>query len=418
MAGGQNAQVVGYQLEKVLSKITRLFILDHLLFDKIKKGDVETISSRAMRMPADMLQGGNLRQINPDAGPAGRGSAIVADYMQMTSVYFSFALEFSKLFEWATQGDEKAVVSAPKHNVEMAMDRMRQGIEALIAGGDGSGTLDTVVGTTGNAIQVNNANQFNDQQILQLSHGLGDVPYATIQVLTTSASGSTQLINIKGALPPGIVAGDLLLLDGSPGVQGGSLNGIQTFQSDSPVGTYLNIPKASYPDRLITPHVALAGKSVNQFFLRLLLQRIKRGLGVKLPQSGGLMWHTGPDQTMAWEQVVTNVSVINWQELKGTSAPDMLMKDTPSTAAGRPILESDNALVGRWDGLCLDFWLRGETKSIGPLDFGGQTVFPTYSYDGSPALNSLTYLTCGFQIGNRNPRAGGYMDGAAIPNGL
>jgi len=87
-----NQQTVAYQLEKVATEAEALFVRDYTLFDKIGKGKkLEKISTRAMRLPLDLLPGGSPSQINPDGGPMGRGSAIYSDYGQITSVFFSTA---------------------------------------------------------------------------------------------------------------------------------------------------------------------------------------------------------------------------------------------------------------------------------------------------------------------------------------
>lgn len=416
MSQGVNAQTVAYQYEKVLDRISLLFQRDHTLFDKIQKRNVETISSRNMRIPLDLLAGGKFRQVNPDGGDFGRGSAITADYAQLSSVYFAFATEFTKLFEVATDSKEKAVQPAAKRNLEAAIDQFRAGIESLL-NSDGSGTLDTVVaGSSASAvIEVANPNQFYDNQDIQVFDAVGGTSRGTRTILSVDANGGT--ITLTATAPAGTTAGDVLIVDGGSGVAASSLLGILYHQFGANTGTWLQLQRTSYPGKLNTPYVDLNNLALTPQVPRLALAKVRRALGIDTPEVDDLMWHMNVDGEAAWENTGLNVTQVIQSQLGGSTSQDMLKKSAPKTMGDRPILCSIHATPQRIDGLCLKHWGRGETQPIGPLEFGGQTMFPIYGDSGGLDASTISYLWCGFNIFTDNPRAGTYILNFAEPNG-
>jgi hypothetical protein len=413
---GVNSQTLAYQYEKVIPRISTLFSRDHTLFDKIEKKNVETISSRAMRVPLDLLAGSKFRQVNADGGDFGRGSAITADYAQLTSVYFAQATEFTKLFEAATDSKEKAVEPAAKRNLEAAIDQMRTGIESLL-NTDGSGTLGTITAISGAVVTVANANMFYDNQDVQFFSALGGTNRGTATILSVDANNNTLTFtsNVQSGLSA--VVGDLLIVDGAPGTAATSLLGILYSQVDSDSGTWYQLARSSYPGKLKTPHVAANSNALTPQMVRLALAKIQRALGVDTPDIDNLNWHMNLDSSAAWENVGLVVSQVIQNQLGGSESEDMLKKSRPKTMAGRPIIESIHATPNRIDGLCLKHWGRGETQPIGPLEYGGQTMFPIYGASGGLAASTISYLWTGFQVFTSNTRAGAFIDGLPTVSG-
>jgi len=414
MPQGVNAQTLAYQYEKVLPRISELMQRDHTLWDHIEKRNVETQSSRAMRIPLDILSGGKPAQWNPDGGDAGRGAAIVADYAQLSPVFFTNATEFTKLAEVATDGKEKAVDSVAKRNLEKAVDQIRKFFETLL-NTDGSGTLDTVVSVSSNILTVNNANQFQDQQDIQIFSALGGVNRGTATVQSVDANGKQLYLTL--AAPVGTAANDLIICAGAPGVAASSLLGLLYHQVDSNTGTWLNLARSSYPGKLKTPHVAMNNFAITPAAIRLGIGLLKRALGVDNPNVDDLVFHLDIDQDAAWENLAIVPSSVIMNQLGGNASQDMLKKNTPETIAGRKKIVSINAKPGRIDGLCLKHWGRGEIQPTGPLEFGGQTLFPVYGGSGGLSGTTISYLWGGFNFFTDNPRAGIFFDSAAVPAG-
>lgn len=416
---GQNAQTVAYQREELGKDIYLLFQRDSTLYGRIQKGkNLEKISSRAMRIPAELLAGGIFSQINPDGGDFGRGSALTADFFQVTSVYFAQATEWSKLAEVATDSDQKAVAPAAKRNLEAAVKQIRTNIEALL-NTDGSGTLDTVVSVAGNVLTVNNANQFYDNQPFQVFPSLGGVSRGNLQVLSVDAN-SKQITLTTSAAAIGTLANDLLVVAGAPGIAAASLFGLETFQVDSNTGTYLQLARSAYPGKLKTPHIAMNNQAITPQSVRAGTVLLARALGIEHMTGDfqGAIAHMGPDQWLAWENTGLIVTQVIQNQLGGSASENMLKRKPPSEMGPFTILPSVHAKPGRIDVPCLDNWGRAETQPIEDLEFGGQTFFPVYGASGGVSGATINYIWCGFQVYNANPRAGIFWDSCAIPANL
>lgn len=413
---GQNAQTVAYQREELGKDIHLLFQRDSTLYGRIQKGkNLTEISSRAMRIPADLLAGGIFSQVNPDGGDFGRGSALTSDFFQVTSVYFAHATEWSKLAEKATDSDKKAVAPAAKRNLEAATKQIRTNIEALL-NTDGSGTLDTIVAVSGNTITVNNANQFYDNQPLQIVPSLGAASLGNVQVLSVDTNSKQIILN--NAPPGGTAAGMLLVIAGAPGVAASSLFGVRTFQVDSNTGTYLQLARSAYPGKLKTPHIAMNNQAITPQAVRAGEMIYRRALGVDSTDLQGAIAHLGVDQLLAWENVGLVVSQVIQNQMGGDRSENMLKEKPPGDLGPFPILLSNHAKPGVIDVLGLKNWGRAETQPIEDLDYGGQTFFPVYGASGGVSGATINYIWTGFQVYNANPRAGIFWDGCAIPNSL
>ena len=413
---GQNAQTVAYQREELGKDIHLLFQRDDTLFGNIEKGkNLTEISSRAMKIPADLLAGGIFSQVNPDGGDFGRGSAISSDFFQVTSVYFSHSTEWTKLAEVATNSDKKAVAPAAKRNLQAAAEQIRTNIEALL-NTTGAGDLDTVTSISGNTIGVNNANQFYDNQPLQWFSAIGGVNRGPVQVLSVD-SQSKQIV-LNGAAPAGAQVGDTLIISGAPGIAAGSLFGVETFQIDSNTGTYLQLARSAYPGKLKTPHIAMNNQAITPQSARAGEKIYRRALGINAKDLQGAKAHMGVDQSMAWENTGLIVTQNIQQMIRGDRSENMLKDKPPDRFGPFEILESIHAKPGRIDVLGLKNWGRAETQPIEDLEYGGQTFFPVYGGSGGVSGATINYIWCGFQVYNANPRAGIFFDGCAVPSQL
>src|SRR6201994_4512511 len=144
MPAQANANVVALQLEKVRDKVPLLYERDDILLTMIQqRGDVEKVSSRNMRLPLQVNPGGKAGTYNADGGDLGRGSGTTYDVAQVSPIFFRFAVEISKLVEYATNAKEKAIENAAKREVANGMKQFRSFLDKLIQTG-GNGVLGTV----------------------------------------------------------------------------------------------------------------------------------------------------------------------------------------------------------------------------------------------------------------------------------
>src|SRR5580692_12294294 len=151
MAVQNNAQTVALQLEKVRDKVPLLYERDDVLLTMIQqRGDVEKVSSRNMRLPLQLIAGGKAGSYNADGGDLGRGSGTTYDVAQVSPIFFRFAVEISKLIEYASNAREKAIENAVKREVANGMKQFRSFLDKVIqtAGNGVLGTIGSVSGAT------------------------------------------------------------------------------------------------------------------------------------------------------------------------------------------------------------------------------------------------------------------------------
>jgi hypothetical protein len=413
-----NAQTTAYQFEKVRPNISLMFQRDDTLLGKIKKStDVEIVSSRNMRQPARLLAGGIGSQFSPAGADMGRGSGTTTDVFQLTPVFFSFAVEINKDVEAYTNTKAKAIEDVGKTELQSALDQFNVLLEALL-NTSGAGDLGLATAApVGNVLSVDNANQFADDQPVLFQNGLGTAPLGAQSYQILSVDPLNKQLVFKTALPGGIINGTIILINGSPGITGSSLFGVEYLNLQANTGTFLQLSRAAYPGKITTPHVAFGGQPLTPQSARLGLQLVRRAMGAKALEEAGLEFQFDLAGEASWENVGLVVTQVIQNQLTGSSSEDMLKKSAPKSFCGYPMFVSIHAKPGRIDGIPLKHWGRAECQAIDFMDWGGQTMLPVVGASGGYSAATLFYLWTGFQIFSDNPRLSLYMDGISLPSG-
>src|SRR5271166_5982510 len=413
MPVGNWAADVALQHEKVRPDLELMYQQDYTLWGKIKsRGDVEVVSGRPTRVPMELLAGGKGRVFNPDGGNLGRGSAPQTDLYTLTPIYIEMAGEYTKKAEIDVNNKEKAIENYVQLVNKRLMDQMNVLIEAMLAYGDGANTLDTVVSTSTNQITVNNANQFYDNQDIDIYASVGGASRGTFTVQSVDA-GNKQL-NMTGSVSA-VQNNDVILVNGSANAASSGLYGINYYQFNGNIGNIGGLARSSYPGKLSTPYVNGSNKALTPSRFRLQLAQMQIALGMDALAEDPPVMHVSLAQQAAWENLSLNVTVVNQQQIKGDESEDMLKKHPPRTMGGYESIPSIHAQPGRIDGLCLKCWFRVEDYPIDYYEAGGQTLFPAYASDGGLQSSLLFYIITGVQCGNANVRKGTYSDNNPIP---
>lgn len=416
MAAGNNANTVAYQLEAYVRKITDSMQRDSMAFDKIEKRPTETMSSRVLWWALDLVPGTLTRQVDPDGGPAGRGAAIQSARAQVQAAFFLACTEMTDLAMSATDSAKKAVGDYKKRNLEKQISQFRNLCESLLNSDlNAAGILDTVTAINGNAIGVNNANKFQGNKTYQVLPAVGQASRGPIQTLNIDVNAKT--IYISGAAPANMQVGDVLAVDGSPGIVNSSLGSFASNQLDSNTGSWNNLPRGSFPGQLKTPHLAMNNFAINPSSYSLGKVYLNRVLPDDEGEQLELLAHMGFDQQQSLQNYVSLANpTIVWNQVKGDRNVDMYKKPQKQID-GDPMLVSKLATPGRIDLLAIKKWFRGELQPTGPLVRNGQTEFQTYGDDGGLDFSVIEYIWGGFQICLEQPKLGLYFDGCAIPSG-
>ena len=454
MAILQEAAVEGIELEAWMKQIPDLVGTFKTLYTRIKAatktyptafitsapGNVSStygLAQRpAFRVPVRIQSGSPILQGTGDGDSLGRGTGSLWVSGSIQPVFVSAACEISYLARRATDGGKRAMTSVRAQELKNSLESFMHGIEALF-NQNGTGALDqipssaTVNNATGGGsigtptyssiLGMNNANQFVDQQVVQVFNSTFGTNRGSFTI--SYVDGVANTLYSAQALPSGTTTTDYLVVAGASPTSSTSIvsiAGIQVYQVNGNSGTYLGLTKTNYPGRFSTPTVNLSGSAITPAIPFRAQIQIDRALGPDTEEAESLVWYMGPDQQLQVNNMYQPVLIANVQEVKGDKQLDMVKKYMPETFGGREIIVGYNQFPGRIDGLCLSTW--GITELIEPslYDFGnGVTSMPVVDTSSSTAGGYLTsnifYYNAMLNLFNSNPRAGFFVTNAAIP---
>lgn len=410
------SQVVALELERVIPKIQTLFERDDLFFATIKKRDVEKISNRQMRVPLEIRPGGSFQYFNADGGDLGRGGGPTFEKAVLNSVFLSENIEYTKLTQWSTDSDRKAVVNAVRRLTATAMDELRRQLDAqLMQAGDGAvGTITTVTVGAGFDTYLLDSDGFGARLVrygqtiqvfdttLATLRGSGvitqwDVANKTIQVTP----------NIAGA-----VATDVLVVSGiSSPTSLPAIYGVPYHHSNASTGTWLGFQRSSTPE-IRSNGVNASSNPLSLPLPRLAINQIGNRVGINNSFNPTAWMH--PAQQQAYEEIGQLVILINKQPkdegLNMYFGGNMQM-------AGAGVKCSFNWSPERIDFIVDEVWGRGEILPLGFYTTDGRRIFEIRGPSGGVATAEIFYMVLGTQFFITNPAATAYIYGLAVPSG-
>lgn len=409
-------QVAALELERVLPKIRVLFERDDNFYANIKKRNVEKISNRQMRVPLEIRPGGKFQYFNPDGGDMGRGSGPTFDKAVLNSVFFSENIEYTKLTQWSTNDNRKAIVNGVRRLTAGALDEMRRQIDAQLqqpgTGVIGTVTTDTPAGgsnvitltTDGFGARLMRYDQ--DVQVfdstLAINRGSGtitqwDVENKTISITPQIAAvAPTDLIVTQGISSPTTLP---------------ALFGVPYHHSNASTGTWLGFPRSTTPE-IRANRVNAGGSALSLPLPRLAMNKIGNRVGISNKFNPRAWMH--PAQMQAYEEIGQLVSSI-FKDAKDESLN--LYFGSKMQMAGAMVKPHFN-----WDKTRIDFivdevWGRGETLPIGFYRTDGRNIFEIRGASGGVATAEIFYMVNGMQTFVNNPAACSYIDVLAVPAG-
>jgi hypothetical protein len=411
-----NSQTIALQLEKVRDKVPLLYERDDVLLSMIQqRGDVEKVSSRAMKLPLQVNPGGKAGSYSADGGDLGRGSGTTFDFATISPIFYRFAIEITKLVEYSTNSREKAVENAAKREVANGMKQFRSFLDKLIqtAGNGVLGSIGSIASSTLTMNVPSGAALVYVGQTIQVYDSTLTTNRGSCNV--TAADPITAQTITVDSVPAGTTAGDVIVHDGLTGASPVSLFGIKYHQNNATTGTWLNLNRATYPVQLATPRVNAGNAALTPANVRLAINKVRKSLGTA--QVGKLIAYTSVEQEHAWENLGITISQVIKEGGAGNANDLDLLFTGRKTMSGVPIKTSVNADQTRVDFLDLSHWGRAVIKDIDFFEIGGQTVFPIYGASGGLAASYIFYFDTGFQVWNDSPRSGAFIDALARPSG-
>lgn len=449
MGALDNTATASLQLEKVRSRLPLLFERDNknAFFPKIEKKEVEVISKRDMRVPFQMAPGGYFGFYNPDGGGLGRGSGPVFKHALVNTVNLRYAVEWTQLADWATNGGRKAIAQGVKKTVADAMAEFRKCVDSLSMT-DGTGVLGTVSAVSSSTSGGDtlwtitlNTDGFGAKLIRpgqkvsnynSTASALSDVNHTPAVALNTAANGkagevafydpASKIIKIwyKTQAATAITAGTKVVVEGLTGdlrtdqVANAipvSLQGVPYHHSDASTGYWQGLDRSLYPQ--IRSNRVNAGGGLALPFPRLALNKIGDRLGADaMDKSFSAFCH--PCQAQAYEEMGQLVSIIN--KSAKDEGLDLYFSDSMQMA-GAPLVKNFSWDRKRIDFTSLKSWGRAELKPIDTYEVQGRTIFEGRDTDGSVATYQMSYIVGSFQLFNENPAEAAFIDGLTVPTG-
>jgi hypothetical protein len=403
------------ELEKVLPKIRTVFERDDMFYSNISKRDVEKISNRQMRIPLEISPGGSFQYFNPNGGDLGRGGGPRWDKAVLNSVFVSENIEYTKLTEWSTDSDRKAITSAVRHLTATALLELRRQLDSQMmqAGNGVIGTV-TTVSTSGGVDTYTlttdgfGARLMREGQTVQLF----DATLATNRGsgVITQWDVENKTIQVTPAIA-GAVATDLIVTNGiSSPLSLPAIYGVPYHHSNASTGTWLGFSRSSTP-QIRSNRVNGGGSALSLPLPRLAINKIGNRVGLDNNFKPVAWMH--PAQKQAYESIGQLVSVI----YKDPKEQGLDMYFDKMQMAGAPVKQSFNWNTKRIDFVSNEVWGRGETLPIGFYKTDGRTIFEIRGASGGVATADIFYMVVGTQFFVNNPAATAYIDNLAVPTG-
>lgn len=417
MAPVNESQVVATELERVAPKVPTLFDRDDVFYSSIEKRQVETISSRDMRVPLELRPGGNFGHYDPDGGDLGRGDGPVFDKAVLSSVHFKMGVEWTRKAEWSTDDARKSVLNTFRHLLAKSMAEFRRHIDSACmtagtgvlanpstvsaGGGTNGGDLWTVPSTDGYGVRLLRYNQ---------TVGIFDSTLATKR--GEAKINNYDLANRQVSTYPavaGVQNTDKLVVSGLTPTPVG-LFGVPYHHSNASSGTWLGFDRSATPE--IRANAVNAAGALALPHARLALNKIGDRIGMNAMPKVEAWMH--PCQKQAYEELGQLVSIIQKQPKE--DALNMYFSDNMQLA-GAPIETSYS-----WDKTRIDFinkevWGRAELKPAGFYEVDGSKIFSIRGASGGLATSLIFYIVASFNLFVNNPAGCSYIYGLTIPSG-
>jgi hypothetical protein len=410
------SQVAGLELERVIPKIRVLFERDDKFYANIKKRDVEKISNRQMRVPLELRPGGSFQYFNADGGDLGRGGGPTFDKAVLTAVFVSENIEYTKLTEWSTDDERKAVTNGVRRLTATALDELRRQLDAqMMQSGDGVIGVLSVVATAGGVDTYTLGTDGFGARLVRYGQTV-QVFDTTLAVLRGSGvitkwDVENKIIEVTPAIV-GAIATDKLVTNGiATPTALPALYGVPYHHSNASTGTWLGFSRSATPE-IRANRVNGLNAALTLPLPRLAMNKIGNRVGIDNSFKPKAWMH--PCQKQAYEEIGQLVSII--QKVAKEESLNMYFGDGMQMA-GASIKDSFN-----WDKTRIDFivdevWGRGEILPIGFYTTDGRRIFEIRGPSGGVATADIFYMVVGMQTFVSNPAACAYIDALAVPTG-
>jgi hypothetical protein len=383
-------------------------------------------------VPARVQGGAPIQQFATDAAgfiaswPRGSASQFVS--FAGSPYRFVNVCEISNESLEATSDKERGLVKFSREEMSKSLLSFENGREALL-NGNGTGTIDvipstaTISSSSGTGAQTSyiqgmpNAPRFVDQQTIQFITSAGTVlGTATISYVDPVA----LTLWFSTALPAGVAATNLLVVQGATGTAGSSLWGKDYWITNSATGVLGGINVANYPGRFQTPTINFngSGSLVNSTAQRVESIRM-RALGDDYDANDVSFWYTNPVQGVALSDQFYSAGYTRLDE-GGKDVPDVAKRNMQATWGGREVVYSSTADQSRMDLFVPSDWTKGELFPTRLHEWTpGNPIAATPTNDGTGETTYIDSQMFAYEVGEQwicgNNKRQFYIQGLPVP---
>lgn len=416
MAAVTESQVVALELEKVIPKVQTVFEREDKFYANIKKRNVEVVSYRQMRIPLELRPGGSFQYFNPDGGDLGRGGGQTWDKAVVQPVFVSQNIEYTKLTDWATNGDRKAIQGAVRQLVAKALEELRRQLDSQMMQG-GNGVVGTISGYS-TAAGVDTYDLASDGFGARLVRFGQTVQVWPANLSAVIGSGTITHWDVEGKqikVTPAVAGagvGNVLVVAGITAPSAlPAIYGVPYHHSNASTGTWLGFARNTTPE-IRANGVDAANSALTLPLPRLAINKIGNRVGLDNTYSPDAWMH--PCQKQVYEEIGQLVSIINKQAKE--ESLNMYFGDGMQMA-GAPVKTSFS-----WDKKRIDFvsdevWGRAEILPIGFYTTDGRKIFELRGTSGGVMAADIFYMVNGMQTFVNNPAACAYIYNLQVPAG-
>lgn len=384
------------------------------------EGGATQVSLIAFRVRLQTALPGAVAQVNLDTGSLPSGSASQWDQMTLTPISYVVPIQYSQLAQMTSEGGQSVATDNAVAKTIADVAKQAASWRDIFLQTPGDGSLASVASTASQTITLNSgttttvdgrrAQLIRQGQQIQIMSPAYVLRGACNVQRVYDQLGSTQSILVDN-IPPGVIAGDLIIVAGATPGGPQFINGIPFFVNTSTLGNLYGISRSN--PYVVANGVPLGGAQVTVPSLRLAANQVIQRLG-----DDGLadqFWHTHPSQKQAYEEVALSMSYIPLQNGKADSFDPLFQN---FSIDGRPIYFNIHADQTRWDLLLKKSW---KTVKWGKGMFwlktrDGRAVFPQMDpTTGNPTVQELMYYTIAEQFFVQNPIAQGGLTNAKVP---
>ena len=414
------SQVAALELERVIPKIRTLFERDDKFYANIKKRDVEKISNRQMRVPLELRPGGSFGYFNPDGSDLGRGGGPTFATAVLTCVFVRENIEYTKLTQWSTDDERKAITNGVRRLTATALDELRRQLDAQMMQ-DGTGVIGTIsnVSSSGGVDTYTLGTDGFGARLMRFGQTIQvfDTTLATLKGSGTITKWDVEnkTIDVTPAIAGAANTDKIVTMGISNPTALPALFGVPYHHSNASAGTWLGFSRAATPEiRASRVNAASAGLALP--FPRLAMNKVGNRVGIDNTFKARAWTH--PAQVQAYEEIGQLVILIN-KQAKDENLNMYFGKGdgTGMQMAGAPVAASFNWNPTRIDFVVDEVWGRGEILPIGFYTTDGRKIFEIRGPSGGVVTSDIFYMVCGMQTFVSNPAACSYIDNLAVPSG-